>query len=470
MISYQKTVARVTFMLRKIFSSFAAFLLLTQSASAVDYAKEQALQGPKWVGDGVVYSVFPRNFSPDGTLNGVTEGLENIKNLGATIVWLMPIQSLGQKLKKGTIGSPYAIHDYYAVNPDYGSKDDLKKLVSRAHQLGLKVILDAVVNHTAWDSVLMKNPKFYKHDANGRIMPPMPEWSDVAALDYSNQAVRVYILDMLKYWLKEFDIDGYRFDAASLVPMDFWKEVRRELLRVKSDIMLLGEEDLPEGLAVAFDVDYAWDFEAALNDVMTNGAPATETLQTVLNKEKSTFPRGSLHLRFSDNHDKKRAIARFSEKGALAASALIFTLDGVPLIYNGMEVGDTSESTDPALFEKIPIFWKTAQIRPEFASFYPMIIALRKQHPSLRDGEMEWLKNSDESRIATYVRRNKEEGFLIAINFSNRPFEGTVETDGGKYQDLTPSLTSTPIKDGTTAFPALSLKPFEFRIYMKLPE
>lgn len=457
-------------MLKKILSSFAAFLLLAQSAPAVDYAKEQALQGPKWIGDGVVYSVFTRDFSSEGTLNGVTEKLENIKNLGATIIWLMPIQPIGQQSKKGAIGSPYAIRDYYEVNPDYGNKQDLKNLVSRAHQLGLKVILDAVVNHTSWDSALMKKPKFYKHDANGRIMPPMPEWSDVAALDYDNQEVRVYILDMLKYWLKEFDIDGYRFDAASLVPMDFWKEVRRELLRVKTDIMLLGEEDLPEGLAVAFDVDYAWDFEKALNDVMTNGAPATETLQTVLKKEKSTFPRGSLHMRFSDNHDKKRAIARFSEKGALAASALIFTLDGVPLIYNGMEVGDTSESTDPALFEKIPIFWETAQMRPEFASFYPLIIALRKQHPALRTGDMLWLKNSDESRIAAYVRKNKEEEFLIAINFSNRPFEGTIETDDRKYQDLTPSLTSTTIKDDTTAFPALSLKPFEFRIYMKLPE
>lgn len=447
-----------------------ASLLLSRVLFGIDYADERALQGPPWVGDGVIYSVFPRDFSESGDLNGVTERLPEIKKLGATIVWLLPIHPIGQKLRKGNLGSPYSVKDYYAINPDYGTKEDFKKLVARAHQLGLKVIMDAVVDHTAWDSVLMNKPNFYKRDDQGNILPPMPDWSDVAALDYKNTAVRYYIIEMLKYWLKEFNIDGYRFDAASLVPVDFWKDVRRELLQVKTDILLLGEEDLPEDLVVAFDVDYAWKFEEALNNIMTNGAPATESLKAVLEYEKRTFPQGSKHLRFIDNHDKKRAIARYSEKGALAAATLIFTLDGVPLVYNGMEVGDTSESTDPALFEKIPIFWKSGQIRPDFVFYYPQIISLRKQHPALRDGELVWLVNSDESRIATYLRKNQDEEFLIAINFANRPFEGTVEIrEGKKFQDLTPSLTASRLNEKTKALPTLSLKPFEFRIYTRLP-
>lgn len=381
---------------------------------------------PSWVEDGVVYSIFPRDFSPTGDLPGVTEKLGDLKKLGVSILWLLPIHPIGQKMKKGTIGSPYSIRDYYAIDPVYGTKADLKKLVAKTHELEMKIILDAVVNHTAWDSVMMKQPEFYLHDAKGNIIPPVADWYDVAALDYNNPHLRAYILDMLKYWLKEFDLDGFRCDAAGMVPLDFWVEVRTELQKIKPDILLLAEGDNPEAMVKAFNLDYAWKFEGVLSDVLENGAPATASLKAVLEYEKKAFPPGSLHLRFSDNHDKARAVVRFGAKGALAASALIFTINGVPMIYNGMEVGDSSESTAPALFEKIPIFWKTAEIRPQFFPFYQQMIAMRKEHPVLRDGEMVWLENSESSRIVTYLRKSKEETFFIAINFSNQPFTGTV--------------------------------------------
>lgn len=434
-------------------------------AQTVDVSKEQALQGPAWMQEGVIYSLFVRDFSPTGDFDGVTEKLTDLKQLGVTIVWLLPIHPIGKQNKKGSLGSPFSIQDYYAIDPAYGTKADLKKLIQKAHELGLKVIIDAVLNHTAWDSILMKNPQFYKRNAQNQITSPLPDWSDVAALNYSNPKVRSYMIDMLKYWLKEFDLDGFRFDAASFIPLDFWEQVRGELHQVKSDILMLGEEDQPEALVKAFDLDYDWRLEEVLNDVMTNGAPATKSLQSVLAHEKEIFPQNAWHLRFLDNHDKKRAITRFGEKGTLAASLFIFTLRGVPLLYNGMEVGNPSESTGPALFEKLPIFWKSKEIRPEFLYFYQQVIVLRKNHPALREGETVWLTNSAPSRVVTYLRKTDQEELLIAINLSNRPFTGTVDIENGKeFEDLTSALTSAPLENQTPS-PILSLKAWEYRVF-----
>lgn len=442
--------------LRHIFCFTICFLV---SYSAVLPASEK----PDWVEKGIVYSLFIRDFSPSGTIKGATEKLEKLKELGVTIIWLLPVHPIGQAKRKGTLGSPYSIQDYHAINPDYGSKEDLKNFVARAHQLGFKVIMDAVLNHTAWDNKLIKErPEFYKKDENQRIIAPLPEWKDVAALDYNNPELRQYMIQLLKYWLQEFDVDGFRFDAASFVPLDFWKQAQLEIRNVKPDVFLLGEQDNPEALKEAFDADYDWDFEKVLNDVITNGAHATASFKSFFDIQNKTFPKHTLHLRFSDNHDKKRAIARFGEKGALAATALIFTLDGIPLVYNGMEFGDTTESTDPALFEKMPIFWGTVEIRPEFLDFYEKMIALRKGHEALRKGYTLWLKNSDESRILTFLRKGGKEELLVAINLSNRPSSGAVELKTPKnFANIT------PFNNDASKLPELELKPWEFQIFAK---
>ena len=145
----------------------------------------------------MVYEIFPRNFSASGDFKGITARLDELKDLGVDVLWLMPIQPSGEKGKKGTLGSPYAVRDYYAISPALGSTNDFRELVAAAHQRGLKVILDVVANHTAWDSVLMSQPEFYKQDASGKVVPPVPEWSDVAGLNYANPALRTYMIAML---------------------------------------------------------------------------------------------------------------------------------------------------------------------------------------------------------------------------------------------------------------------------------
>lgn len=436
-----------------------------QQGGGRDWSKEQARPVRDWVRDGVIYEIFPRAFSPEGNFRGIIAQLDRLKSLGVTILWLMPIHPIGQERKKGTIGSPYAVRDYYAINPDYGTAADLKRLVAEAHQRGMRVILDMVANHTAWDSVMMKNPDFYTRDAQGRIVPPVPDWADVADLDYNNPRLRAYMLDVLRYWVREFDIDGYRCDVAGMVPTDFWETARAELEKIKPDIVMLAEWHSPDLLVKAFDLDYSWPLHNALTDVLMGSAPAT-VLRATWEEERARFPRGALHMRFSDNHDERRAIARFGERGALAASALVFTLDGVPMIYNGMEVGDTTESGAPALFERQPIFWAIAERRPEFPRFYERIVALRREHAALRRGELIWLTNSDEARVVTFLRRDDKDEMLVAINFSNRPFLGTVEVAGSaSFVEIAPPLAAGRARP--TALPVLSLDAYGFRLFRR---
>jgi cyclomaltodextrinase / maltogenic alpha-amylase / neopullulanase len=442
-----------------------------------DVSKERArATAPAWVRGGVIYEIYPRQFSEGGNFAGVTAQLDRLKELGVNILWLMPVHPIGQEKKKGPVGSPYAVRDYYAVNPDYGTPGDLKRLVSEAHRRGMKVIIDIVANHTSWDSVLMKTPEFYVRDASGKITYPH-DWSDVAELNYDSPALRRYMIDMLKFWLREYDMDGFRCDVAAEVPTDFWEQARVELDKVKQDIVMLAESDRPELLVRAFDLDYSWPLHGTLNEVLTGRKPATAFRQT-WEADEAKYPRGALRMRFSDNHDERRAVARFGEGGALAASALMFTLNGVPMLYNGMEVGDTTESGDPALFYKLPVFWPIEKRRPEFPRFYRQMIALRKSHPAFTRGGLAWLRNSDESRVVTFARRDETEEIVVAINFSNRPFDGTVESPpGAPFADVTPD-TRPPLKPDadaaeraarvrTVGLPALSLDPWGFRIFRR---
>src|SRR4051812_4335073 len=415
-----------------------------------DVSKESArATAPAWVRGGVIYEIYPRQFSEAGNFAGVTAELDRLKELGVNILWLMPIHPIGQEKKKGPIGSPYAVRDYYAINPDYGTASDLKRLVTESHRRSMKVIIDVVANHTSWDSVMMKTPEFYVRDAQGRITFPH-DWSDVAELNYDNPRLRRYMIDMLKFWLRDFDLDGFRCDVAAEVPTDFWEQARAELDKVKPDIVMLAESDKPELLASAFDLDYSWPLHGALNDVMRGRKPATAFRET-WESDAAKYPRGALRMRFSDNHDEKRAVARFGEPGALAASALMFTLDGVPMLYNGMEVGDTTESGDPALFYRLPVFWPIVKRRSEFPRFYQQFIALRKAHTALTRGTVEWLRNSDPARVVTFARRYASEELVVAINFSNTPASVTLEDSilGSLYTDITPD-TREPLSPGTT--------------------
>jgi cyclomaltodextrinase len=424
-------------------------------------SKPNARPAPQWLRDGVLYEIFPRDFSPSGNLDGVTVRLDQLKKLGVTILWVMPIHPIGEKYRKGNFGSPYSVTDYYAVDPNYGTLDDFKQLVAQAHKRGMKVIMDLVADHTAWDSVMMAHPEFYKRDADGKILPPDPEWTDVAGLNYENPQLCNYMIAMMKYWVQTSDVDGFRCDVAYMVPTDFWVQARAALDKVKPNLMMLAEASKPELLSTAFDLDYNWPMLATMNQVIEDGASATNIRQT-WEASQSQFPKGALHMEVTDDHDESRAVARYGVHGALAASALMFTLDGVPLIYNGMEAGDATESGDPALFDKLTIFWHPKD-RPPLRDVYHGLINLRKQYPCFCNNNVTWLHNSDENDVVSYVRSDDKDEFVVVINFSNRPVTAGLDMkDSTNFQSVQISGTTNSSSDGLSQ---LHLSGFEWRIY-----
>jgi glycosidase len=434
-----------------------------------------ARQSPEWLRDAVVYEVFPRAFSPEGNFKGVIPQLDRLKDLGVTVIWLMPIHPVGKLKAKGTLGSPYAVRDYDAVNPEYGNGDDLKQLIAAAHAHGIKVFIDIVANHTAWDSVLIgKHPDWYTHDAAGHIIPPNPDWVDVADLDYSKAALRKYMSGMLVRWLRDYGLDGFRCDYASGVPTDFWEAVRPELDRVRPGLAFLAESDDPALLTKAFDIDYAWDFYHAMSEALTGRAPAS-AIREVWEQAEAKYPKGALRLRFSDNHDQLRTTGQAGLPAALAASAVMFTLDGAPLLYNGMEVGDGTESAAPGLFERAPIAWEMAERRPQVTPYYRALTTLRRTYPAFTRGAVHWLRNGDEKRVLSYERSLAGESLVVAVNLSSLAYDGTVDMPAGKFQEITPdwraaAAVSPAPQDARRAagLPSVFLGPWEFRVFRRV--
>ncbi len=464
-----------------------ALILGLPSSNPVSWAQEPqsettpvapARSAPAWMDQAVIYEVFPRHFSPEGTLNAVTARLDTLHTLGVTVLWIMPVHPIGEAHRLGALGSPYAARDFYGIDPALGTKADFIRLVEAAHALGMRVILDIAADHTSWDSVMMAHPEFYTHDAAGHIVSPHG-WSDVAGLNYDNPALREYMVQMFTYWLKTFNLDGFRCDAAGFVPTSFWEQLRPALQAVRPDVLLLAEASKPELMTKAFDLDYGWPLLVTFNEVVERGKPAT-AIEATWNEQEARFARGTEHMLISDDHDEQRATVRYGAGGALAVSALVFTLPGVPLLYNGMEVGDATPSGAPALFDKFHVYWGAGEQRPQFAAFYRAIIPLRASSTALRHGDLIWLHNSDEQHVVSFIRRSPEETDLVAVNLSNTPFRGSVEVAVSSNQpwqevSLTPPAGSRrhPVSAAATAplppaLPALSLDAFQVRIF-RLP-
>jgi glycosidase len=421
-----------------------------------------ARTSPDWLRSSVVYEIFPRDFSKEGDLNAITARLDELKDLGVNILWLMPIHPVGEKMKKGTMGSPFAVRDFYAINPDYGTTNDFKRLIAEAHRLDLKVVMDIVAGQTSWDSALMQHPEFYLHDTNGAIIPPDPAWTDVAGLNYANPEVRRYMIDMMKYWLRDYSVDGFRCDVAPNVPLDFWEAARAELEKINPQVIMLADAgNDPRLLTRAFDVDSSWGMIGILNQVMSSGIPAN-FLKERWESDYQRFPKGALHLRFTDNHEEIRATARFGMTGALAAQVLMLTLNGVPLFYNGMEVGDATESADPALFEKMPVFWEPGG-RPPLRNLYRDLIKLRKQNPAFYNGEVIWITNTVPAEVVSILRRDAKDEFLVLINLSSCRQTGLVELPNA--EDFEPVKISSRPYPVNTRLPDFSLEGYGWYIY-----
>lgn len=377
----------------------------------------EARTSPPWVQEAVIYEVYPRSFSPEGTFDGIRARLAELKALGVTVVWLMPIHPIGQEKRKGTLGSPYSIKDYYAINPEFGTLKDFKALVAAVHDADMRIIIDLVVNHTAWDNPLIEeHPDWYSHDAGGNIVAPNDDWTDVADLNYDNPGLRQYMLDMILYWVRDVGIDGYRCDVAEMVPLDFWETVRAELDEIKP-VLLLAEGSAPELHRKVFDITYAWNVYHTLTGIFQRDESA-KNLAEVVQEEQAEFHENSLRLRFTSNHDENAwrapAAELFGLEGAKAAAVAAFGLPGVPLIYNGQEVGNT---TRLPLFERVPIDWQ--QDPHGFRTFYTDLLRVRRQSPALLHGGVEFLDTGYADSVVAFYREHHGQRILVVSNLKD---------------------------------------------------
>jgi glycosidase len=379
------------------------------------YASMNARESADWVKDAVIYEVYLRSFSKEGTFKALESRIPELKKLGATVVWLMPIHPVGKIHRKGTRGSPYSVQDYYAVNQEFGTLNNFKSLVNTVHQQGLKIIIDLVANHTAWDNPMLKeHPEWYTHDNKGDIISPNADWTDVVDLNYDQEGLRDYMITMMKYWVDDAGIDGFRCDVAELVPTDFWERARKELDAIKP-VMMLSEGAIPEHHIKAFDLTYSWNVYDVLENVIKSSIPVT-VFDDLIKSESYQYASGSLRMRFATNHDKNAwdgpAVTKFTPKGAKAIAVLMFTYPGVPLIYNGEEVGNEKKLN---LFEKVDIDWSRGS---DFRLLYETLSRLRRDYPALRRGTYTIVPNSHSARVYSFIRSTSEDTVLIIINFN----------------------------------------------------
>lgn len=364
----------------------AASLILATLFTAAAHAEPKH---PAWARSANVYEVNLRQYSKEGTLNALTADLPRLKQLGVDIIWLMPLHPIGEKNRKGTLGSYYAVKDYTAVNPEFGSIDDVRKLVKQARALGMRVILDWVGNHTAWDHPwAAQHPEWYKKNEQGEIAAvsfkngagESEEWADVIGLDYSNKELWKAMTAAMAFWVKEVGVDGFRADAASMVPTEFWEQARAQLDKIKP-VFMLAEADEPALHAKAFDASYDWTLNGILKKIGKGQAGAAELRAYVSNPPKA-YGRDAYRLQFTSNHDINSWEGSDQELYGPAWGALqvlSYTLPGMPLVYNGQEARLDKKL---AFFEKDAIDWKNYPLE----GFIAGLNALKKQNPALANG------------------------------------------------------------------------------------
>lgn len=422
------------------------------------------IEHPEWSKTATLYQINTRQFTGEGTFRAAEKHLPRLKEMGVNIVWLMPIHEIGQKNRKGSLGSPYAVKDYYSVNPEFGSLDDLKHFVTAAHNLGLYVILDWVANHTAWDNNLVaEHPEWYVRDWKGDFRPtPWLDWPDIIDLDYQNVALRQYMTEALKYWVTEVDIDGYRCDVAGFVPTDFWNNARKELDAIKP-VFMLAEWESRDLHAEAFDMTYAWSWYDAVCAICM-GKADVNALFTYYSWNEKAFPANIMRMMFVSNHDKNAwegtEFENFGD-GLEAAIVLSVVGEGMPLIYNGQEAGNHKRLD---FFEKDPIQWRDHPI----GDLYKKLFALKKANSALWNAwwgaRMIQVPNNAPAEVFSFVRQNERDKVFAVLNFSDKPQIVTFEEGlyHGKYVDYFAGESVELL--GSTQ---LELKPWDYRVFVK---
>lgn len=422
-----------------------------------------ATSHPKWIENAVLYEVNVRQYTQEGTFNAFASHLPALKDLGVDIIWLMPIHPIGELNRKGTLGSYYSIKDYYGINPEFGSLADFRNLVQQIHQAGMRVIIDLVANHTSWDNPLLEqHPEWYKQNSAGQIIAPVPDWSDVAALNYDNPELRAYMIEMMQYWVRDLGIDGYRCDVAALVPMDFWQQAYQQLVAIKP-VFMLAEAEAPECHLNGFHMTYASHMYWLFNDIALGKAPASDIFAK-LQFEYYNYPDRSIFMRFTSNHDQNTwhgsELERYGRQGAQAFAVLTVVLPGMPLIYSGQEIAMAKRLE---FFERDPIVWE----ENEFRAFYRSLFRAFHQHPCLHHYQTQITRlatDADTRVFAAALQKDQDLG-LALINLSSQALTCEIDFAGfsGNFEQLF-TQGQAEIAGGKTK---IQFEPWEYRLLLK---
>lgn len=405
---------------------------------------------PEWTKNSVLYEVNIRQYTPEGTFKAFESHLPRLKELGVDILWIMPIHPISEKNRKGSLGSYYAVKDYKGINPEFGTLEDFKSLVNKAHEMGFKVIIDWVANHTGWDNQwITDHPEWYTKDSLGNIVPPNPDWSDIADLNFDSQPMRRAMIDAMDYWVKETNIDGFRCDVAWGVPQDFWEAATASLDSIKPVYMLAEDEDHPALLEKAFESNYAWKLHHMLNEV-AQGKKTAADIQKYYTDSVNKYAPGAFPMQFITNHDENSWQGTEYERMGDAVktfATLTFTIEGIPLLYSGQEAGLNKRLL---FFEKDTINWSNLEMQ----KYYQSLISLKKSNEALWNGTagapMVFVGTSAPQQVLAFTRGKEKNQVLAVFNLSAQPVEATIQLpQAGDYQEYFSGETTTLEKGST---------------------
>jgi len=397
----------------------------------------------EWTRRAVIYEVNVRQYTPQGTLAALLPHVSRLKALGVDILWVMPVQPIGVKNRKGPLGSYYSVRDYTAVNPEFGTVADFKRLVDAAHARGMRVILDWVPNHTAFDHPwITAHPDWYVHKPDGSISNARDnenhdtDWTDVAELNYDSRPMRAAMIAAMKWWLTETRIDGFRCDVAGGVPDDFWAEARAALTATRPDLFMLAEDERPAAHA-AFDMTYGWELHHLLNDV-SQGKRPTRALDAYFARQDSLYSPDAYRMFFTSDHDENSwngsEFERMGENHVPSYVLVATAVRGMPLLYTGQEV---STKKRLRFFEKDTVDWSG----PSAAAFYRSLFDLKHTQPALANGDaggrQQRLATTGGSGVYAYARTKGANTVLVALNFGDAPVTASYTGLGaaGEYTD-----------------------------------
>ncbi len=415
----------------------AGFVILLQLRTMA--ITDTLVSGP--YADTNIYEVNLRQYTAEGTFTAFAAHVPRLKDMGVEIIWFMPVTPISVKNRKGTLGSYYACSSYVQTNPEYGTLDEFKQLVQLIHDHGMKVIIDWVANHTGWDHEwTVAHPEYYNTNADGSFKPPVENWEDVIHLNFNNPALRTAMIEAMKFWVEECNIDGFRCDMAMLVPLDFWMEARKELDAVGT-LFWLGEFDQwgsDEPYASAFDVSYSWHW-MHVSETFYKHKQRVYVLDNALTAYQSKQPYKHMRAFFTSNHDENSWNGTEYEKyGDAALPLAVFSCmwNGIPLIYSGQELPNQKRLQ---FFDKDEIKWKGT---PKLHNFYKTLLTFRKQHPALKAADrrvITWrISTSDNEHLFSFVRKVSNREVVTILNFSDTKIKFQINDTriGGGYTDL----------------------------------